>query len=389
MPRTLIITNDFPPRQGGIETFVHAMAVRFPPADVAVYTSAEPGARAHDARLPFPVVRDTARTLLPTRRTTARAAALIRELDCDTVWFGAAAPLGLMAAALRRRTPVRRIVATTHGHEVWWARAPGARRALRRIGATVDTLTCLGDYTRRAIAPALDPAASARIRRLAPGVEPSEFTPRGPVPTPEAVALRAAYGIAPDAPVVLCAARLVPRKGQDTLVRALPLIHRTVPGATLLLVGAGPGEPRLRRLVAALGLDDRVVFAGGRRHSEMPAFYAASDVFAMPCRTRRAGLEVEGLGIVFLEAAACALPTVVGRSGGAPDTVADGRTGYVVDPRSVAAVADRLTRLLTDRELAGAMGREGRKRIESAWTWHHTHTRLTALLDPAASAAPR
>ncbi|MFE0421115.1 glycosyltransferase family 4 protein [Streptomyces sp. NPDC058953] len=385
MPRTLIITNDFPPRQGGIETFVHAMAVRFPPGDVAVYTSAEPGARDHDARLPFPVVRDPTRTLLPTRRTTARAAALIGELDCDTVWFGAAAPLGLMAAALRRRTAVRRMVATTHGHEVWWARTPGARRALRRIGATVNTMTYLGDYTRRAIAPALDPAAASRMRRLTPGVDPSDFTPRGTDPTPAAIALRASYGIPADAPVVLCAARLVPRKGQDTLIRALPLIHRAAPGTVLLLVGAGPDEPRLRRLAATLGpgLGPRVVFAGGHGHRAMPGFYAAADVFAMPCRTRRAGLEVEGLGIVFLEAAACGLPTVAGRSGGAPATIHDGKTGYVTDPRSLVEVADRLIRLLTDRELARSMGREGRARVESAWTWHHAHTRLTTLLaDP-------
>ncbi|MFI1828339.1 glycosyltransferase family 4 protein [Streptomyces sp. NPDC020412] len=380
MPKTLIVTNDFPPRQGGIETFVHAMAVRFPPGEVVVYTSAEPGARAHDAELPFPVVRDRARTLLPTRRVTARAVALARAHGCEAVWFAAAAPLALMAGALRRRAPsVRRIVATTHGHEVWWARTPGTRQALRRIGATVDTVTHLGDYTRRALAPALGRAAAARMRPLTPGVDPDAFAPR-----PAAPELRTTYGIAPTAPVILCAARLVPRKGQDTLVRALPLVHRSVPDATLLLVGAGPYERRLRRLAAAKGVARSVVFAGGHPHTALPAFYATSDVFAMPCRTRRAGLEVEGLGIVYLEAAATGLPTLTGTSGGAPATTRDGETGYVVDGRAIPTVAHRLTHLLTHPELAHAMGHKARSWIQSTWTWNHTYDALRALLAPHA-----
>ncbi|GGW42411.1 hypothetical protein GCM10010320_23000 [Streptomyces caelestis] len=173
MPRTLVVTNDFPPRQGGIETFVHAMTVRFPPDRVAVYTSGTPGDRAHDARLPFPVVRDRARVLLPTRRVTARAVELARRFDCDSVWFGAAAPLGLMAGELRRRTDVRRLVATTHGHEVWWARTPGARALLRRIGAGVNSVTCLGSYTR-----AGSPPPSDRRRRRACGGSRRAWTPR-------------------------------------------------------------------------------------------------------------------------------------------------------------------------------------------------------------------
>ncbi|MEU5978707.1 glycosyltransferase family 4 protein [Streptomyces sp. NPDC047315] len=379
MPKTLIVTNDFPPRQGGIETFVHAMAVRFAPGEVVVYTSAEPGAGAHDAALPFPVVRDRARTLLPTRRVTDRAVDLVRAYDCDAVWFGAAAPLALMAGALRRRAPsVRRIVATTHGHEVWWARTPGTRQALRRIGATVDTVTHLGDYTRRAIAPALGRSAAARMHPLTPGVDPEAFAPR-----PDATALRTSYGVAPNAPVILCAARLVPRKGQDVLIRALPLVHRSVPKATLLLVGAGPYARRLRRLAAAEGVPHSVIFAGGHPHSALPAFYAASDVFAMPCRTRRAGLEVEGLGIVYLEAAATALPTLTGTSGGAPATTRDGETGYVVDGRDIPTIADRLTHLLTHPELAHAMGRKARSWVRSTRTWNHTHDTLRALLAPA------
>lgn len=169
MSRTLIVTNDFPPRQGGIETFVHAMATRFPHDAVVVYTSSEPGAPAHDAALPFPVIRDPAPMLLPTHRITSRAAALARRYACDSVWFGAAAPLGLMAARLRRETGVARIVATTHGHEVWWARTPGARPLLRRIGAATDAVTYLGASTRAPIAAAIGPAAAGRMARLVPG----------------------------------------------------------------------------------------------------------------------------------------------------------------------------------------------------------------------------
>ncbi|MFH8657474.1 glycosyltransferase family 4 protein [Streptomyces afghaniensis] len=375
MPRTLVVTNDFPPRQGGIETFVHAMTVRFPSDRVAVYTSSTPGDRAYDARLPFPVVRDRAHMLLPTRRVTARAVELARRFDCDSVWFGAAAPLGLMAGELRRRTEVRRLVATTHGHEVWWARTPGARTLLRRIGAGVDSVTYLGSYTRARIAAAVGPEAAARMRRLAPGVDADVF--QG---SEEAAArVRERYGLG-DRPVVLCAARLVPRKGQDALIRALRLVRRGVPGAVLLLVGDGPHARALRRLAAEQGLAGAVIFAGGHPHEEMPGFYAAAQVFAMPCRTRRAGMEVEGLGIVFLEAAAAGLPVVVGDSGGAPDTVRDGETGFVVDGRDVGALADRLTLLLDDAELARDMGRKGRAWVRGEWGWDRAHGHLTSLL---------
>ncbi|GAA2228205.1 glycosyltransferase family 4 protein [Streptomyces amakusaensis] len=374
MSRTLIVTNDFPPRQGGIETFVHEMAVRFPRDGVVVYTSATPGGEAFDARLPFPVVRDRARTLLPTGRPTRRAAELIRRHRCDSVWFGAAAPLGLMAPALRRTTDAERFVATTHGHEVWWARTPGARSLLRRVGAQVDCLTHLGGYTRERIARAVGTEAAARMRRLTPGVDAALFHRRG-----QGAEVRSRYGLG-ERPVVLCAARLVPRKGQDTLVRALRRVHRVRPDTALLLVGGGPYERELRELAVREGVSDSVVLAGGHPHEAMPSFYAAADVFAMPCRTRRAGLEVEGLGIVFLEAAAAGLPVVVGASGGAPDAVRDGETGFVVDGRSVPELAGRLLELLGDRELARRMGADGRSWVRSEWGWEQRYQQLAGLL---------
>lgn len=390
--RTLVVTNDFPPRQGGIETFVHAMTGRFPADSVVVYTSAEPGAAAHDAALPHPVVRDPARMLLPTPRVAARAVELARRHGCDSVWFGAAAPLGLMADGLRRETGIRRAVATTHGHEVWWARTPGARALLRRIGEGTDTVTYLGAATRAPIAAALGPAAARRMVRLAPGVDAEAFRVREGARDavregareggrPPAGGVRERYGLG-GRPVILCAARLVPRKGQDTLIRALPAVRRAVPDAVLLLTGDGPHARALRRLAARTGVADAVVLAGGQPHAAMPEHYAACDVFAMPCRTRRRGLEVEGLGIVFLEAAAAGLPVLVGDSGGAPDTVRDGETGHLVDGRDAAAVADRLIALLRDRAAAAAMGEKGRAWVREAWGWERSYDTLVGLLTP-------
>ncbi|WP_432083360.1 glycosyltransferase family 4 protein [Streptomyces sp. WAC 04229] len=378
-PRTLIVTNDFPPRQGGIETFVRELADRFPPDEVVVLTSAADPARDGDP-FPYPVIRHPARTLLPTPRATAHAASVARHYGCDRVWFGAAAPLGLMADRLRRTAGIRTAVATTHGHEVWWARSPGTRGLLRRIGTRVDTVTWLGASTRGPVEAALAPGT--RTARLAPGVDTDAFHPAvdgGPV--------RTRYGLG-HRPVILCTARMVPRKGQDTLIRALPWVRRAIPDAVLLLVGDGPYAPELSRLALREGVMDAVVLAGGHPHHALPPFYAAADVFAMPCRTRRGGLEVEGLGIVYLEAAASGLPVVVGDSGGAPDAVCDSRTGHVVDGRSVAATADRLIRLLRNPAEARAMGGRGRAWVRAEWTWDRAHATLLDLLGTEAAARP-
>lgn len=373
--RTLLVTNDFPPRRGGIETFCHELAVRLARhGGVVVYTSATPGGRDFDAGLDFPVVRDRSGVLLPTPRVAARAAALLREHSCDRVLFGAAAPLGLAARRLRA-AGARRIVALTHGHEVWWARLPGSRALLRRIGRGVDVLTYLGGFTRAQVARALDPRDLGKLVRLAPGVDPDVFHP-----DVDGSAVRDRYGLG-EAPVVLCAARLVPRKGVDTLIRAMPLVRERVAGARLLVVGQGPDERRLRALAARTGQDGAVVFAGGHPHAELPAFFAAADVFAMPSRTRRLGLEAEGLGIVYLEAAASGRPVLVGDSGGAPDAVRHGSTGFVVDGRDPGAVAERLAALLADPRAARAMGQRGREWVLAEWTWKAAAERLFALLD--------
>ncbi|MGV9808051.1 glycosyltransferase family 4 protein [Micromonospora chersina] len=372
MSRTLLITNDFPPRPGGIQSFVHHLAVRQPPGSVVVYASSWRGAAKFDADQPFEVVRERTKVLLPTPLVARRAARLARAYDCDTVWFGAAAPLGLLAAGLRRRAGIRRAVALTHGHEAGWAQLPGARSALRRIGRGVDVTTYLGEYTRVRLARVLD--GVTELRRLAPGVDVDTYHPGV---DGERVRLR--LGLA-DRPVVVCVSRLVPRKGQDMLIRAMPEIRRRVPDAALLVVGGGPYRATLEKLARQTGVERDVVFTGSVPSAELPAHYAAGDVYAMPCRTRNRGLDVEGLGIVYLEASATGLPVVAGDSGGAPDAVREGETGYVVRGRDVAQLADRVATLLADRDLARQFGAAGRAWVEREWRWETQAERMAALL---------
>ncbi|WP_327009087.1 glycosyltransferase family 4 protein [Dactylosporangium sp. NBC_01737] len=369
---TLLITNDFPPRPGGIQQFVHNLAVRQPAGSVVVYASTFRDAEKFDAEQPFEVIRAPTGMLLPTPGAARRAAELARAHGCDSVWFGAAAPLGLLADGLRRRAGVERVVALTHGHEVGWAALPGARTLLRRIGRGADVVTYLGEYTRSRLARVLDGHTS--LQRLAPGVDVDAYSPQV-----DRHLVRARHHLT-DRPVIVCVSRLVPRKGQDVLIRALPLIHRAVPDAALLMVSGGPYRATLERLARETGVERDVVFTGAVSWAELPAHYAAGDVFAMPCRTRRRGLDVEGLGIVYLEASATGLPVVAGDSGGAPDAVREGETGFVVPGRDVPAVADHLTTLLLDRALATRMGAAGRAWVESDWRWETQADRLRTLL---------
>ncbi|MER7171836.1 glycosyltransferase family 4 protein [Streptomyces mesophilus] len=380
MHKTLIVTNDFPPRPGGIQAFLHNMALRLDPEQLVVYASTwkrgHEGAEAtaaFDAEQPFKVVRDRTTMLLPTPRVTRRAVSLLREHGCTSVWFGAAAPLGLMGSALRKAGATR-LVATTHGHEAGWAQLPASRQLLRRIGESTDTITYLGEYTRSRIAAALTPEAAARMVQLPPGVDEKTFHPGS-----GGAEVRARLGLS-ERPVVVCVSRLVPRKGQDTLIEAMPLILAKVPDAVLLIVGGGPYEKDLRKLAAETGVAGSVHFTGAVPWSELPAHYGAGDVFAMPCRTRRGGLDVEGLGIVYLEASATGLPVVAGDSGGAPDAVLDGETGWVVRGGSAEESAERVTALLLDPELRARMGARGREWVEEKWRWDLLAERLKELL---------
>ncbi len=366
MSRVLVVTNDFPTRRGGIESFVLALCREMPADEVVVYTASMPGGADFDATLPFPVYRDPSRVLLPTRAVARRVRSVMRRHGCDRVLYGASAPLGLLAPSLRR-AGARRQVALTHGHEVWWARTPGARRLLRRVGDEVDVLTYVSEWCREHIAPALSPAARDRMVRLSPGVDTQRFHPGC-----GGAEVRRRLGFDATTPVVVCTARMVRRKGQDTLIRAWPEVLRSHPGARLLLVGDGPDRSRLERLADRVDVRGAVVFTGGVPWEEVPAHIDAGDVFAMPCRTRLLGLEPEAWGIVFQEAQACGLPVVVGRSGGAPETVIPGRGRLVSGVAETAAAVAGL--------LCGGRTREALPPdVAEAMSWHRAGRVLDAL----------
>lgn len=374
--RTLVVTNDFPPRPGGIQAFVHGLLLNQPADSVVVYAPAWRDAGQFDAEQPFEVVRHRRSLMLPEPGVARRARQLAVSRGCDRVLFGAAAPLGLLAPGLRS-AGIQRCVGITHGHEAGWAMTPGPRQLLRRIGSRLDTMTYLGEYTGSRIARALRPEDAARMRRLVPGVDETTFSPQARA---DGEAVRRGLGWS-DRPVIVCVSRLMPRKGQDTLVEALPEVRRSVPDAALLIVGGGPYRDHLDKMVRQLDLSDHVALTGSVPWEALPAHYAAGDVFAMPCRTRNRGWDVEGLGIVYLEAGAVGLPVIGGDSGGAPDAVLDGKTGYVV--HNPAEVAARLIELLSDPDRARQMGLAGRRWIEQAWTWPRVSARLTDLLQGA------
>ncbi|KUI33330.1 alpha-(1-2)-phosphatidylinositol mannosyltransferase [Mycobacterium sp. IS-1496] len=375
MSRVLLVTNDFPPRAGGIQNYLEAFVDHVVAAgahQVTVYAPAWKNAADYDRAAAYEVVRHPGTLMLPEPSVAGRMRGLIASHDIDTVWFGAAAPLALLTP-IARRAGAARAIASTHGHEVGWSMLPVARTALRRIGDDTDVVTFVSRYTRSRFAGAFGPHAA--LEHLPPGVDTERFAP-----DPAARAdLRARYGLG-DRPVVLCLSRLVPRKGQDMLMKAMPAIRRRVPDAVLVIVGGGPYRAALERLARERGVGAHVCFTGGVPGEELPAHHAMADVFAMPCRTRGAGLDVEGLGIVYLEASATGVPVVAGRSGGAPETVRDGETGLVVDGTDVGAVAAAVGDLLADPARATAMGDAGRRWALQNWQWPTRAARLTELL---------
>lgn len=372
MPRTLLVTNDFPPRKGGIQQYLDALAGRLPAGELAVFAPAWPGAAEFDAARPYPVHRHPTSLMLPSAAVARTVVRLAGEHGASTVWFGASAPLALLGPMLRRRAGIRRVVASTHGHEVGWSMLPGARQALRLIGRDADALTVVSRYTRRRVAAAFGPDAA--LEHLPPGVDAAMFRP-DPAAREE---LRGRLGLG-GAPLITCVSRLVARKGQDALIRVLPRVRARVRGARLLLVGDGPDAGRLRRLAADREVAEQVVFTGAVPPGELPAHHAVGDVFSLPCRTRGGGLDVEGLGIVALEAAASGLPVVAGDSGGAPETVRDGVTGHVVGGRDLDALTDALVDLLTDPDRAAAMGAAGRGWMQASWSWPSRSLHLRTL----------
>ncbi|OBJ82509.1 alpha-(1-2)-phosphatidylinositol mannosyltransferase [Mycobacterium gordonae] len=379
MSRVLLVTNDFPPRRGGIQSYLGEFVDRLvddKTHTVTVYAPKWKGAEAFDEAAQsagYRVVRHPTTLMLPVPTVDTRMRRLIEEQHIDTVWFGAAAPLALLAPRARQAGATR-VLASTHGHEVGWSMLPVARSVLRSIGDHTDVVTFVSRYTRSRFAPAFGP--NAALEYLPPGVDSDRFRP-DPAARTE---LRRRYRLG-ERPTVVCVSRLVPRKGQDMLIKALPSIRRRVDGAALVIVGGGPYLETLRKLTREYEVEDHVTFTGGVPGDELPAHHAMADVFAMPCRTRGAGMDVEGLGIVFLEASAAGIPVVAGDSGGAPEAVQHNKTGLVIDGNSVEEVGEAVTELLTDRDRAAAMGAAGREWVRTQWRWDLLAARLAGLLD--------
>ena len=363
MASILLVTNDFGPRAGGIETFVIGLLERIPRGEVVVYTSSQENSESFDRKWSdqygVEVIRDKSKILLPTPRVISNLKKVIRTRKLDKVWFGAAAPLAFSARWLRK-SGAEHIVALTHGHEVWWSKVWPFSWVMKEIARSIDVATYLGDFTRSAIAPRFsDPK---KLIKIAPGIDTEHFKPR------DTEELRRTLGLV-DRQTIISVGRLVHRKGQDRLLEALPRIVERFPNATLIFVGEGPHRDHLDSLVKRFKLERNVLFIGRIQYAELPEYIALGDVFAMPSRSRLFGLEVEGLGIVYLEASACGIPVVGGASGGAPDAVRHGETGYVVDGNDVGEISERIIQLLEDKYLRESMGSAGRQWVVEEWGW--------------------
>lgn len=370
--KTLLVTNDFPPTVGGIQSYVRdfarELARRVGPESLVVFASTQDAAAARkwDASVPYTVVRWSHRVMLPTPSTAREMQRLIRTHGIDTVWFGAAAPLALMGPAAKRAGATT-VIASTHGHEVGWAKVPIGRNALRDIGRSADIVTYISDYTLQRLRPAF--GSGPRFVALPSGVDTEFFRP---ATATQRTATRERLGVG-DAPLVVCSSRLVARKGQDVLIRALPEVRRQAAGARLVIVGTGPDARRLHAIAGA-----EVVFTGAVPGEQLRDIVAAADVFAMPARTRLGGFDVEGLGIVYLEAQACGVPVVAGRSGGAPETVTP-ESGVVVDGRDTNEVARAIGGMLVDAQGRARMGAAGRAHVAERFSWDVLGDRLAAL----------
>uniref|UniRef100_UPI00404AF6A8 glycosyltransferase family 4 protein n=1 Tax=Candidatus Planktophila sp. TaxID=2175601 RepID=UPI00404AF6A8 len=373
----LVITNDFGPRTGGIETFVIGLLERIVDCKVIVFTSQQGNTSEYDQqwlkKFGVQVIRDRSKILLPSVRVAKRAKEIAQSHNVEVLVFGAAAPLALMAPRLRK-AGIKKIIALTHGHEVWWARIFPFNLAMKRIGNSVDHLTYLGEFTRQAISRSLSQKSIDSMVKIAPGIDTSHFSPQA-----DAIHRRTELGLE-GKKIIVSVGRLVHRKGQDKLIEAFPTIVREIPNAHLLIVGEGPYRADLEKLVERLSLTENVTFVGRIFYDDLPSYLSASDVFVMPSRSRFFGLEVEGLGIVYLEASACAIPVVAGISGGAPDAVQEGITGLCVDGTNAAQIAEAVIHICSDSKRAAKMGLAGRNWVIEQWRWEIWSKEFNTLL---------
>lgn len=370
---TLLVTNDYPPSVGGIQRTLEALWRELPLDRVAVLAPVWEGAEAFDAAAPYPIFREPAPFLWPTPRLAARVDDVLAETGAEVVLFGDAFPLAALGPRLAGRgTPY---LVAAHGFDYWLSIVPGPHAMFRWMTSRASRIPVLcSAFIARTVRTAVRSRVPVSVLR--PGADIVAFRPD--LPTAD---IRERLGIG-DRPLVVCVSRLVPRKGQDVLIRGMRRVHRRVSDAALLIVGGGPDEDRLRAL-AADAPGGSVFFAGQVSEDELPRHYAVGDVFAMPCRTRLAGLEVEGWGNVFIEAAACGKPVVVGDSGGAREALVDGVTGTLVNGADVDEVAEAVADLLGDPSRARSMGEAGRTRVERYHPWSRIAERLAVWLRAA------
>lgn len=366
----LLVTNDFPPKVGGIQSYLWELWRRLPPASTTVLTTPHRGATEFDAAQPIRVERDRARVLLPTRALVRRVDRLAAEVDADLVLLDPAVPLGIIGPWLERPYGV-----VLHGAEVTVpGRLPVSRRALGRVLRGARIVLAAGHYSAQEAERCAGIALPTVV--IPPGVDTERFAPLADVDRSQ---VRRGLGLDPDAALVVGLSRLVPRKGFDTLVRAAAALARTRPTLQVVIAGTGRDAGRLERLARSTGAPVR--FVGRIGDDEVVDLLGCADAFAMLCRDRWAGLEQEGFGIVFLEAAACGVPVIAGRSGGSAEAVVDGETGIVVDdPGDVDAVAAAIARVLDDPAGARAMGAVGRDRAETDFTYDLLAYRLHQAL---------
>jgi phosphatidyl-myo-inositol dimannoside synthase len=367
----LLVTNDFPPKMGGIQSYLWELWRRLDPATFTVLTTPYAGAAAWDAEQPFRVVRTRQRVLLPTPALARRIDALAAEDGASLVVLDPALPLGLLGRRLARPYGV-----VLHGAEVTVpGRLPVSRAVLGRVLRGSAEVIAAGGY------PAAEGRRAARralpVTVVPPGIDPERFRPLDPE---ERAKARALFDLPPDARVIVSVSRLVPRKGMDVLIEAAARLAPDRPDLVVVIGSAGRDRARLDRLVARSGAPVRMV--GRVPEADLPALLGCADLSAMLCRNRWGGLEQEGFGIVFLEAAACGVAQVAGLSGGAADAVADGETGVVVrDPRDVDAVTAALAGLLDDPVRRAAMGAAARERAATEFAYDVLASRLAEVLD--------
>jgi phosphatidyl-myo-inositol dimannoside synthase len=373
--KILLVTNDLGPRAGGIETFILGLLDHLDGSQIVIYTAAQSGSEQFDKTLTersgVLILRDKSSILLPTPWVNRRVRAVALRYQSEVIWFGAAMPLAWMSGLLKR-AGVKRVVAITHGHEVWWAKLPPFRHIFAQSTKSIDVLTYLGEFTRSAMAPAV--SARCEMVQIAPGIPIEHFTPG--VKSQTLIHELQLEG----KQVLISVGRLVHRKGQDKLLEALPQILLAHPDVILLFVGVGPRKKKLDQIVRSHDLSNYVRFVGRIPYDALPHYFRLGDLFVMPSRSRLAGLEVEGLGIVYLEASACGIPVVAGASGGAPDAVIQGKTGLVVDGTKVDAIARTINELLDNPAQLIVMGQAGRAWTIERWSWQIWGERFSEVL---------